>query len=237
MPNVQTEAAVQTASTQLQPQSPTLAVLPPAAPARANAPAPKPRTRNGKVARLPKLERDMVNRMLFNNIPETTIAAALDDVGIKVTPRNISNWKTRGGFNEWCAEQERAIQVRLLQDNLIDYLRKSDASQIPEAGLQLAATHIARFFLTPEALQQLATNPQNFSRMTATLCRLAGQLHVLQKYRDDSAKELGPQNNPERIRRQDERSLENIRHTYSSKIGQGPNDLDIPYRNFMPIDR
>ena len=53
--------------------------------------------RKGKIARLPKLERDMVNRMLQNNVPQDRIVAALDDLGIRVTLRNISNWKTRGG--------------------------------------------------------------------------------------------------------------------------------------------
>src|SRR3954469_6710148 len=52
------------------------------------------RTRNGKIARLPKLERDMVNRMLQNNIRPKKIVGALDEVGIRVTTRNISNWKT-----------------------------------------------------------------------------------------------------------------------------------------------
>src|SRR5882762_3246113 len=68
-----------------------------------------PHGRNGKIARLPKLERDLVNRMLYNNLPHSKIAAALDEIGIRVTQRNISNWKTRGGYNEWCAEQERQL--------------------------------------------------------------------------------------------------------------------------------
>src|SRR5207253_4376699 len=56
--------------------------------------------RNGKIARLPKLERDMVNRMLHNHVPYPRIVAALDELEIKVTERNISNWKTRGGYQE-----------------------------------------------------------------------------------------------------------------------------------------
>ena len=39
-------------------------------------------TRNGKIARLPKLERDMVNRMLQNNLPYPAIVGALDEVGL-----------------------------------------------------------------------------------------------------------------------------------------------------------
>src|SRR6059058_5762274 len=90
-------------------------------------PAPKarPRARNGKIARLPYPERDMVNRMLWNNIPYSIIVGALEEHGIRVTERNVSNWKTRGGYKEWCAEQEQALEIRLLQDNLTDHLRKN----------------------------------------------------------------------------------------------------------------
>src|SRR5437763_781659 len=38
--------------------------------------------RNGKIARLPKLERDMVNRMLHNHVPYPKIVAALDELEI-----------------------------------------------------------------------------------------------------------------------------------------------------------
>src|SRR5438067_172458 len=61
----------------------------------------RPRTRHGKIARLPHLERDMVNRMLQNNIRFSKIVGALDEHGFRVTERNVSNWKTRGGYKEW----------------------------------------------------------------------------------------------------------------------------------------
>jgi hypothetical protein len=45
------------------------------------------------IARLPYLERDMVNRMPFNNIPHAKIVDALADHECFVSARNISNWK------------------------------------------------------------------------------------------------------------------------------------------------
>src|SRR5437764_9385031 len=105
----------------------------------------RPRTRNGKIARLPYAVRDMINRMLRNNIPHSQIVAALDEHQIKVTERNLSNWKTRGGYRDWCIEQDRALETRLLQDNLLEHLRKNDASQLAEVGLQLAATQLSQF--------------------------------------------------------------------------------------------
>jgi len=202
-------------------------------PASAQRP-PRKVTRNGKIARLPKIHRDMVNRMLRNNLPEKQIASALDEVGITVTPRNVSNWKTRGGFKEWCLEQDHALQVRLLQDNITDYLRNHDASQVPEVALQLVATYLSDSLLKPDAWQQFAADPEKCSRMIASLCRLANQIHTLQKYRDDSARELGRTHDPERIKQEEQECVEGLREIYSSKLGKGPKDPNIPYRNYMP---
>src|SRR5437899_1849425 len=144
-------------------------------------PKARPRARNGKVARLSYLERDMVNRMLRNNISHSKIVGALEEHDIRVTERNVSNWKTRGGYKEWCAEQDRAVETRLLQENLTEHLRQHDAGQLPEVGLQVAATNLSRFFLKPETQHQLAADPEKYARAIAILCRLAGQIHTLQK--------------------------------------------------------
>lgn len=61
--------------------------------------------RNGRVASLPKIQRDMVNRMIWNGVPYKNIVAALDDAGFTLIERNISNWAT-GGHLEWRLEQE-----------------------------------------------------------------------------------------------------------------------------------
>ena len=196
---------------------------------------PRKLTRNGKIARLPYLERDMVNRMLRDNIPHPEIVEALQEHGIRVKARNISNWKTRGGYREWCEAQDVALQTRLLQDNLTDSLRKSDAGQIPEVGLQLAATHLSRHFFKPETQDQLATNPDKSARAISALCRLARHIHVFQKYRDDSSKELGYKYNPGRIRRQDEKDVESTREIYcAADLGERPGDPIKPGRNFIP---
>src|ERR1041385_6953477 len=54
-------------------------------------PEPKKKTRNGKIARLPYLQRDLVNRLLRNNVPHDNIRGALEEYGIRVPIRNISN--------------------------------------------------------------------------------------------------------------------------------------------------
>jgi hypothetical protein len=225
--------------------APQIAVLPPLASSGhqlstdnrqpTTARASKPKARRGKIARLPYPQRDLVNRMLRNNIPHSRIVGALDEHEIKVTERNISNWKTRGGYRDWCVEQDRALETRLLQDNLTEHLRKNDASQLPEVGLQLAATQLSQFFLQPNIQQQLTSDPDKYTRTIGILCRLARQIHALQRYRDDSAKELGSQHNPERIKRETEEILERTRDTYSSFIPENaPIDPEVPHRNFIP---
>src|SRR6266436_4069652 len=104
--------------------------------------------RNGRVASLPRLQRDMVNRMLWNAVPYKNIVAALDETGYTVTERNISNLAT-GGYLEWGFEQEHVLQNRLDQDYLLDFLRRDDAPELPEVGLQAAATRLSQVLLFP----------------------------------------------------------------------------------------
>ena len=192
-----------------------------------------PHIRNGKIARLPKLERDMVNRMLFNHIPYAKIVGALGEHGIYVTQRNVSNWKTRGGYKEWCSEQERQLQLSSVQDHLTDYLRKNDAGQLPEVGLQVAATQLSLSLLRPETAQQLAADPQKYSQVVDMLCRLSTQIQALQKDRNEAVKKAAIRNTSEHLKRQEEEDVEITRSVYSSKLGERPGD-EIPHRNDLP---
>lgn len=192
------------------------------------------RPRNGKIARLPKPVRDVVNRMLSLNIPQERIVHAMDELGIQVTQSNISNWKTRGGYREWCLAQEHATRLRLHQDTLVDLLRRHDAPELPEVGLQAAATQLSRFFLTPDALQLLASDPKEYERRVSMLGRISTQLKTLQHSRDGAAKALGPGHDPDRIRAETNGSLARLTNSYTSKIGESAKDPDIPHRNLLP---
>ena len=196
-------------------------------------PSPSKR-RNGKIARLPKPVRDVINRMLFQNISQDKIVKALDELRIVVNQQNISNWKNRGGYREWCLAQEYATHLRLHQDNLIDLLRRHDASELPEVGLQAAATQLSRFFLTPTAQQLLASDPKEYERRVSMLNRISAQLKTLQKSRDDAAKALGSYHNPDRIRCETNNSLERLTDAFTSVIGDSPKDPGIPHRNALP---
>ena len=197
---------------------------------RASAPC----IRNGKIACLPKLERDMVNRMLHNHVPYSKIVGALDELQINVTERNVSNWKTRGGYKEWCVEQERQINLSRLQDNLVDYLRKNDAGQLPEVGLQVAATQLSHMFLQPDTAQKLAAEPEKYRQVVDMLCRLSTHIQSLQKDRDEAVKKAAYRGTSEHLKREDEKAIEDLRRTYTDTLGKSARERDIPYRNELP---
>jgi hypothetical protein len=203
------------------------------APLQALQTPPPGKTRNGKIAHLPKLEREMVNRMLANNLSHSKIVTALQERGFTVTVRNVSNWKTRGGYNEWRLAQEHALELRTFQDNLTEFLRRHDASELPEVGLQSAATNLSAILLRPDLMRELISNPEKYSKLIELQCRLARELQALQKNRDDAARSLGRQYAPELLKRQNEREVERIREVMSAKGGKGPRDPDIPHRNFI----
>src|SRR6266705_6702214 len=193
-----------------------------------------PRIRNGKIAHLPKLERDMVNRMLHNHVPYSKIVGALDELNIKVTERNVSNWKTRGGYKEWCVEQERQLNLSRLQDNLTDYLRKNDAGQLPEVGLQIAATQLTHLLLQPDAVRQLTAEPEKYSKVVDMLCRLSAQIQALQKDRNEAVNRAAIRGTSEQLKRADEKEIDQLRWSYTAKLGEGPRDADINHRNELP---
>src|SRR5262249_15620460 len=118
---------------------------------------------------------------------------------------------------------------------LLEHLRKNDASQLAEVGLQLVATELSQFFLKTETRQQLNAAPEKLARTIGILCRLARQIHILQKHRDQSAKEPSDEHNPDLIKRDTDETLESIRDTYSAeKVGESAKEPTISHRNFLP---
>jgi hypothetical protein len=156
--------------------------------------------RTGRIARLPKLHRDMVNRMLTNGIPYKNIVQALAQEGFTVTERKTSNWAT-GGHLKWRLQQDLLLQHRLDQDQLLDRLRSDDATDLPEVGLQAAATRLSQILLDKAArAEDIEASLPAFAQMVNLLCRLTRQIAVLQKNRDDSHRALGKAHDPARLK-------------------------------------
>jgi len=124
----------------------------------------KPKVRNGKIARLPHIERDMVNRMLRNSIPYDKIREALEEHGIRVTERNISNWKTRGGYKEWCAEQDRAsktVSSRIISSSTSE---NTMLPIFPKSAFSLLPLTFHNSFSSPKPRPSLPLTPKNSRR-------------------------------------------------------------------------
>lgn len=171
--------------------------------------------RRGRVASLPKLQRDMVNRMLWNGVPYKNIVVALQDAGYSLIERNISNWAT-GGYLEWRVEQEAVQENRLNQDHLLDFLRRDDAPELPEVGLQAAATRLSQHLLQKLAhADDPEANLDNYTKLIDLLCRLNREISATQKNRDNSRRTLGRDYNPALVKDVDEVSAIDIERHYS----------------------
>src|SRR5260221_3877229 len=167
--------------------------------------SPRNARRNGRVACLHRPQRDMVNRMLWNSVPYKNIVAALDNVGFSgISERNISNWYS-GGYLEWSLAQEQTLEHRLQQDHLLDFLRRDDAPELPEVGLQAAATRLSQVLLQKLArADDPETHLDNYSKLVDLLCRLNREITATQKQRDESRRNLGRHADPDRVRAFDE---------------------------------
>jgi len=176
--------------------------------------------RHGRVASLPKLQRDMVNRMLWNGVPYKNIVEALSECGYTLIERNISNWAT-GGYLEWRLEQEAVLQNRLDQDHLLDFLRRDDAPELPEVGLQAAATRLSQVLL--QKLSQ-ADDPEahldNYTKLIDLLCRLNREIAGTQKVRDDSRRTLGREYDPVRVKDVDLVNAIEMERSYSNPCSE-----------------
>jgi hypothetical protein len=193
------------------------------------------RARNGKIARLPKLERDLVNKLLHNPVPYSKIVNALGGRDITVTERNISNWRTRGGYQEWCAEQENQLRLAHLQDHLTDYLRKHDAQQLPEVGIQVASTQLTSLLMNPQTAAPLLANPDKYAKIIESLDKCSVRLNELQKDRYETVRRAGIRDTIPNLRREEEKDVEVLREIASAeKLGESAYEDDIPHRHHLP---
>jgi len=193
------------------------------------------RMRNGKIARLPKLERDLVNKLLHNHVPYSKIVWALSERAITVTERNVSNWRTRGGYREWCAEQENQLRLAQLQDHLTDYLRKHDAQQLPEVGLQVASTQLTSLLLNPQTSAPLLADPAKYAKVVDSLDKCSARLADMQKERYETVRRASIKDTVPNILYEEARDVEALRQTASAaKLARSAREEDTPHRNDLP---
>src|SRR5215471_1048317 len=116
---------------------------------RALNPQPSSR-RNGKIARLPKETRDMLNRMLDDGVPYHVIIDELGEAGEGLNAQNLTNWK-QGGYQEWVKNQELIARTRAQIEHAIDLLHETDgtanSARVIEACHMVGATQLMEALL------------------------------------------------------------------------------------------
>jgi hypothetical protein len=145
---------------------------PPAAPLLA--PAPVQRSRNGKVARLPKAVRDRINHMLDDGLTFARIIRALGSDSNGLTPAHIGTWKT-GGYNDYLREQQRLELCRLNHDFLASFVGQCQGTESYQAAPKIAAALLCEIFvdLGPETIRRaLQQSPMNAFRLLNALARI-----------------------------------------------------------------
>ena len=97
-------------------------------------------TRNGKIARLPKVVRDRLNQQMqdgvsgkalvrwLNGLPDVRRILLEQFNAAEITEQNLSEWR-QGGYEDWLAHQERRDWVRRLSDEAEDVTE--DAGTMP----------------------------------------------------------------------------------------------------------
>src|SRR5260370_6822433 len=161
-------------------ETPAITVLPPAE---------SDHRGNGKIARLPKVLRDQVNRMLDDGGPYKAIDEKLEQstdppLPYKLLEINISRWKDNG-YQRYLRHQEWRDQLRILRENGSDMSELTDGPKFQETLVQIALTEIFR------VLQQGELKPDslNYIRLFNALARLNREALSLRKYNDLLAKD------------------------------------------------
>jgi hypothetical protein len=142
-------------------------------------------SRNGKIARLPQLIREQLNRRLddgepgagllewLNALPAVQAVLAAEFGGSRINAQNLSNWR-KGGYQHWLKQQERRILVRELTENAEELA--ADAGGV-EISNHLSAVLVAE--LMESARDSLATLTDPAERCA----RMQEFLHALARVR------------------------------------------------------
>ncbi len=144
---------------------------------------------NGKVARLPKVLRDQVNRMLDDGLSYKAIIEKLEQstdppLPYKLLEMNVSRWKDNG-YQRYLRHQEWRDDLRILRESGSEMTELNDGPKFQETLTQIALTEIFR------VLQQGELKPDslNYIRLFNALARLNREALGLRKYNDLLAKE------------------------------------------------
>ena len=166
-----------------------------------NAPTPNPeptltlpvaveRRLKGKIAALPKAQRETINHLLLDGATYATVIQRMADQGVELNAENVSNWY-QTGYQSFLAHLERSDFHRSRYEAATELLQDTDTSRLPQAGLQTAAAQIYDLlghFTATAVAQNIADDADKYTRIINSLSRLARETLALQKYQDVCAR-------------------------------------------------
>ena len=141
--------------------------------------------RTGKVARLPKAARDMVNQMMLDGRTYLEIIAALGEEGKDLNEDNLSSWKS-GGYLEFRKEERDMAEIRCRQEYAAEVARETEGTGLCEATSKML---LAQIFGTlrdagPGSLQTALTDkPEVYVRLLHAVARLSATAISLERQR------------------------------------------------------
>jgi hypothetical protein len=144
---------------------------------------------NGKIARLPKVLRDLVNTMLDDGATYKAIIQKLNEstdppLPYPILEINISRWKDNG-YQRYLRQQAWRDDLRFLRESASEVTEFKDGDRFQETLVQLGLTEIFRSLRDG----QMKTDPINHIRLFNALARLNREALGLRKYNDLLAKE------------------------------------------------
>src|SRR5258708_10335464 len=103
------------------------------------------RRSHGKIAKLPKVLRDLINSMLDDGAPYGVIIEKLQQstdppLPYPISEMNLSRW-FETGYQDHLAQEERLAYVRLNREAAREMVAGDDTATLPEATLQIIASH------------------------------------------------------------------------------------------------
>ena len=149
-------------------------------------PSANPR-RNGKIARLPRETRDMINRMLDDGLPYPVIIDELGEAGEGLNAQNLTNWK-QGGYQDYLKVQALIEKIKAQTETAMDILRQTgdiDISKLKKACDQVAAIQLFTFLRQhgdASLRNMVAANPAKFLSILNIVCRLSGSALEHEKF-------------------------------------------------------
>jgi len=122
--------------------------------------------RNGKIAKLSKELRDLLNRMLADGDTGAIIIDRFAELGISLNHENISNWR-HGGYVDWVLEQDWEVEMKTQRKSASVFLDTGDETKFQQAVIQLAVTQIFKTLKKG----RLSNDPSNYTRLLNALSR------------------------------------------------------------------